>query len=197
MPERKRFSFAERDCSKELEEVFQTGAAYLPGFLDPDTLFALQTMFKKMDPSNNSYVREHDFMTPIEIDWRNDPVGKLPYKITGKLGEYIRKYGKDYPALSVWKPNMFLPLYYKGSAWIPPHKDRGKLFGIGITLTVQGEADFSVFESANQPPFAVWRTKPGDAVFLRMEGLNPNVTYKNEIFHSIGPALTETPRISV
>lgn len=197
-------SYLEKDWSEPIEEAFENGVAYAPHFLDSKTLSQLQDLVRRLKPSRNPFSERSRLSFqksagngPLLLPWSGREESKtLPVRILGEIGERMGDYTNKFPTLANWKPNILSFLYYDKDVKTPIHKDLKTLLGLGMTFTILGEGVFSVMKTPHTDPFASWNTKPGDAVFLRMTGLNPDISYEDEIFHRVD-APTRGPRASV
>ncbi|HVZ11670.1 MAG TPA: 2OG-Fe(II) oxygenase family protein [Patescibacteria group bacterium] len=193
----KEITFEEKDYAAHIREVYETGASYVPDFLTPQALVYLQNLVGELEPfivqaRNNTstfYVADWD-IADVSLKFR---MGSA----TTALTDLIKAEGREFKSLSDWYVTDPFVLRYYDDTLVMPHRDHEEYQQIGVTVSIAGLADFHTHNEEDGKPVNTWRVKPGDAVFLRMSGFNPNVPYDREIFHSVGAPLTSEPRTSI
>lgn len=146
--------------------------------------------YKPAEPHNPEKVVEKYFV-PVEIPF---PIEKKLDFIKGYFGRLIRQ---SSVVISDWYPNTISIQKYDQDSLISSHGDLPEDYGAVLILTVCGEAIFKARHEREGTPFFEEKVGPGDLVILRSTGLDPGRNEYAGVYHEVGPALTEAPRISI
>lgn len=198
MNESKFFRFGQRDYPAHIREMYETGASYVPGFLQPKALKFVQNLVTDLEsyivPAENKAGSNYHI-----VDWgKLDFVQYMPILfVMQQVSDLVVSEGREFDSLSNFGFNEAPILRYYDDSLVKPHRDHAGYEQVGVTVSIQGRADFHIHQEEDGPPVSTWRVKPGDAVFLRMTGFNPNIMREEEVFHSVGAPLSKNPRTSI
>ncbi len=204
MVEAKQFPTEEIEYTTEIDQAYETGAVHIPGFLGQEDIAKLQTLFDKLDPravrqttQGYSDLYLMDWADLLNRDYNDREDIEILHEVARKIETIIRRSGQKYEALREWHADAFSFQKYLPNSFIGPHVDNDAGSVMGVNITVQGEADFSIMRQPEEKPLDTYRLRPGDAVLLRARDLNPSMVphQEKEIYHSVSGALTKEPRL--
>ncbi len=158
-----------------LSEVARTGATHIDHFLPPHLLTALDREVEQvpLEPRSGQYKRAEQRLSSAEIE---APFKEYPAMaiLADALGKSLRMVAPDVAGVESYQPNRIgINQYPPGEIGITPHLDEGRFGFLVATLTISGQAEFSIVaDRAGQELLATWETKPGSLVLLRAPGFD-------------------------